>query len=96
MSVDRVAMLKCNKKVRAGWAAVAIVCGDRLLCFKRIVEGGQGEGERMLPGGKRDGVDQDGETEHDAAVRYLEERTWITEAGCEKLLLDVPISASSA
>ena len=82
MAVDRVAKLKRSKTVREGWAAVAIVCGDKLLCFKRTVEGGQGEVKRMLrmPGGKRDGVNQNGETDHDAAVRYLEEQTGITEA----------------
>ena len=51
VAVDRVSKLKRSKKAREGWAAVTIVCGDKLLCFKRTVEGGQGEVERMLPGG---------------------------------------------
>ena len=72
VAVYRVAKLKRSKKVREGWAAVAIVCGDKLLCFKRTVEGGQGEIERMLPGGKRDVENRGGESEHDAAVRYLD------------------------
>ena len=50
----------------------------------------------MLPGGKRDVENQGGETEHDAAIRYLTKQTGITEADCGKWLLDVPISASSA
>ena len=44
VAVDRVAKLKRSKKVREGWAAVAIVCGDKLLCFKRMVEGGARRG----------------------------------------------------
>ena len=43
----------------------------------------------MLPGGKRG---SEGETEHDAAMRHLEEQTGITKADCEEYLLDVPIS----
>ena len=93
VAVDRVAKLKRSKKVREGWAAIAIVQGDELLCFKRMVEGGQEEVERMLPGGRRDAAR--GETEHDAAMRHLEEQTGITKADCEEYLLDVPISASS-
>ena len=67
-----------------------------MLCFKRTVEGEQQEVKRMLPGGKRDGEKQSGETEHDAAIRHLTEQTGITEADCGKWLLDVPIAASSA
>ena len=97
VAVDRVAKLKRSRNVREGWAAVAIVCGDKLLCFKRTVEGGQGEVEMMLPGGRRDAANRDGETDHDAPMRHLEEQTGITNADCEDLewLLDVPISASS-
>jgi hypothetical protein len=95
-AVDRVAKCKRSKKVREGWAAVAIVCKDRMLCFRRTVGGEQKGIEGMLPGGKRDAERQGGETEHDAAIRHLTEQTGITEADCGKWLLDVPISASSA
>ena len=52
VAVDRMAKCKRSKKTREGWAAVAIVCKDMMLCFKRTLEGGQGEVERivMLPG----------------------------------------------
>ena len=96
VAVDRVANLKRSKKVREGLAAVAIVCGGILLCFKRAVKGGQVEVEVMLPGGKRGVENQGGETEHDAAVRYLKEQTGITAAYCERWVLYVPISAASS
>lgn len=96
VAVDRVARGKRSKKTREGWAAVAIVCKDRMLSCNRAVEGQQQEVERMMPGGKRDGERHNGETEHDAAIRYLTEQTGITEADCGKWLLDVPIAASSA
>ena len=93
VAVDRVAKLKRSRKVREGWAAVAIVQGEELLCFRRMGEGGQEERELMLPGGTRDAAK--GETEHEAAMRHLEEQTGITQADCEEYLIDVPISASS-
>ena len=96
VAVGRAVQCKRIRKVTEGWAAIATVCRDRLLCFKRKVEGGQGEADRMLPGGKRKFENQGGETEHDAAVHYLEEQTGITEADCEKWGFDVPISASFA
>jgi ADP-ribose pyrophosphatase YjhB (NUDIX family) len=93
VAVDRVAKLKRSRKVIEGWAAVAIVRGKELLCFRQKVEGGQGEVEMMLPGGTRDAAK--GETEHEAAMRHLEEQTGITQADCEEYLMDVPISVSS-
>ena len=96
VAVDRVAKCKRSRKVREGWAAVAIVQGDELLFFKRKVKAGQGEMERMLPGVTQNSADHVGETEHDAAMRHLEEQTGITKADCEEYLLDVPISSSSA
>jgi ADP-ribose pyrophosphatase YjhB (NUDIX family) len=63
VAVDRVAKCKRSRKAREGWAAVAIVQGDKLLCFKRKVKGGQGEMERMLPGGMRKPTNQVEETE---------------------------------
>ena len=38
VAVDKVAKLKRSKKVREGWAAMVIVCKDRLLCFQKVVE----------------------------------------------------------
>ena len=67
-----------------------------ILCFRKTVEGEQGEVERILPGGKRDAESQIKETEHDSAIHHLTEQTGITEADCSKWILDVPISASSA
>ena len=58
-----------------------------------MVEGGPAEGEMMLPGGRRDA--EKGETEHEAAMRHLEEQTGITKADCEEYLMDVPIAVSS-
>jgi len=93
VAVDRVAKLKRSRKVREGWATIAIVQGEELLCFKKMVEGGPAEGEMMLPGGRRDA--EKGETEHEAAMRHLEEQTGITKADCEEYLMDVPIAVSS-
>ena len=71
VAVDKVAKHKRSKKVREGWSAVAIVCEDMMPCFRKTVEGEQGEVERILPGGKRDAETQIKETEHDAAIRHL-------------------------